>query len=173
MHKILTAAVLFAILIFPACPIAEAEELPSTTLIEKARDWNGAEITYIGEVIGDIMLRGEYAWINVSDGANTIGVWLPAQDTLQISHIGRYNMHGDTAQVTGIFYCACADHGGDLDIHATALDIISTGYPVTHPPAPEKILAATVLLLASLALGIWMFLSRHKKNREGTIYSGF
>ncbi|MCM8823992.1 MAG: DNA-binding protein, partial [Candidatus Omnitrophica bacterium] len=52
------------------------EKIDSTKLIGNAKEYDGKIIIYEGEVIGDIMLRGKYAWINVNDGKGTIGVWV-------------------------------------------------------------------------------------------------
>ena len=48
----------------------------STELIEKAKELDGKEIVYEGEVIGEVMTRGEYSWVNLNDGLNAVGVWM-------------------------------------------------------------------------------------------------
>jgi hypothetical protein len=169
MYKILTAAVLSAFLFFPAPSVTVAEALTSAAMIEKARDWDGAETAYTGEVIGDILPRGSYAWINVSDGANAIGIWVPDEFARQITHIGRYGMRGDTVRVTGVFHRACPDHGGDLDIHAANLEVISAGHTVPHAVAPVKIIIAAVMTASNIVLAAFLFKRRYKRKQEECI----
>jgi len=78
-------------------------------------------VVYEGEVIGDVMGRGEYAWINVHDGQNAIGVWIDKALTKDILYTGSYQGRGDWLEISGTFQRACNLHGGDLDIHAQAI----------------------------------------------------
>jgi len=73
----------------------------SDELINKAKEYDKKEVVYTGEMVGDIMQRGQYAWINISDGNNAIGVWLPYDQTKQIKYKGSYDFIGDTIKVTG------------------------------------------------------------------------
>ena len=69
---------------------AENQPVTSTTLIESASKLDGDTVSYSGEVIGDVLYRGDYAWINVSDGANAIGIYIPASEAKKIEYVGRY-----------------------------------------------------------------------------------
>lgn len=81
-------------------------------------------IEYEGEIIGDIMKRGSYTWINVHDDANAVGVWVPAMEMGNVKYSGQYKYTGDIIRVTGTFHRACIEHGGDMDIHAEKLEIV-------------------------------------------------
>jgi hypothetical protein len=104
-----------------------AQAISSTELINNAKLYDGKTVIYEGEVIGDIMVRGEFAWINANDGQNAIGIWLHKDLTKDIFYTGSYKSKGDWVQVTGVFQRACPQHGGDLDIHAQAIRKISEG----------------------------------------------
>ena len=104
-----------------------AQPISSTELINNAKQYDGKTIVYEGEVIGDIMLRADYAWINVNDGQSAIGVWLDKSLTKEILYTGSYKSKGDWLEITGIFHRACLEHGGDLDIHAQAIRKIRPG----------------------------------------------
>ena len=62
-------------LLLPFGALAEAREVTSTDLIENALALDGQTVTYTGEVVGDIMKRGDHTWLNLSDGSNAMGVW--------------------------------------------------------------------------------------------------
>ena len=104
-----------------------AQPVSSTELINSAKQYDGKTVVYTGEVIGDIMVRGVYAWINLNDGKNAIGVWINKDLIKDIHHAGSYKFKGDVVEVSGIFHRACLQHGGDLDIHAQSLTKIILG----------------------------------------------
>ena len=127
MKKIILTPILllaFSLLVSNFC---FAQPVSSTELINNAKNYDGKTVAYSGEVIGDIMKRGEYAWVNVSDGQAALGIWLPKDLTRDILYSGSFKFSGDWIEVAGIFQRACPQHGGDLDIHAQALRRISSG----------------------------------------------
>ncbi|NPV29638.1 MAG: DNA-binding protein [Firmicutes bacterium] len=136
--------------IFPrqvsAAPVSSAD------LLNYGSRYQGKLIEFEGEVIGDLMKRGEYAWIPVSDGLNTIGVWAPALYVEQIKYVGSYRYRGDRVRVIGIFHQACRQHGGDLDIHAKSLEIIKQGCRISHPLDRARVLGAGILGLFAVIL---------------------
>ncbi len=134
------AAMVVTALALPSVALAfESPNDPSSAeLVEQPKKYDGTEITFEGEAIGERMVRGADAWIhlnddaymykNVEEGAPLGGynsgmpVWLPADLAEKISTFGTYKHEGDIVKVTGVFNAACAQHGGDMDIHATALE---------------------------------------------------
>jgi hypothetical protein len=104
-----------------------AQPVSSTELINNAKLYDGKTVVYEGEVIGDVMVRQDYAWVNLNDGLNAIGIWVPKSLIKDILYEGSYKSKGDWIEVTGVFNRACALHGGDLDIHAQALRKTSSG----------------------------------------------
>ena len=107
--------------------VSYTQSVSSTELINNAKLYDGKIVTYEGEVIGDIMVRGEYAWVNVNDGQNAIGIWLDNNLTKDISYTGSYKSRGDLVEISGVFQRACLEHGGDLDIHAQAFRKVRQG----------------------------------------------
>ena len=103
------------------------QPVSSTELINQARLYDGKTVVYEGEVIGDIMVRGDYAWVNLHDGTNAIGIWVPKGLIKDITYEGSYKSRGDWIEITGIFHRACPQHGGDLDIHCQGIRKISSG----------------------------------------------
>ena len=133
----------------------------SNDLIDKAKEYDKKEVVYTGEMVGDIMQRGQYAWINVSDGSNAVGIWLPYEETKQIKYKGTYDFIGDTIKITGIFNRACAEHGGDLDIHAKKIEIVKEGHRIIRCINYQKFYIAIVLLLVALFLIIMILRKKY------------
>ncbi len=131
-----------------------AEPVSSSDLINNAKEFDAKTIVYEGEAIGDIMIRGGYAWANLNDGKNAIGIWLDKAKASEIVYIGSYKSKGDWLEVTGVFHRACLEHGGDLDIHAQSLRKIKSGYAITQILNWEKIHLAVFLLFILLTLWI-------------------
>jgi len=131
-----------------------AQSISSAELIDNAKQFDGKTVVYIGEVIGDIMIRGEYAWVNVNDGKNAIGVWINKDLIKDIHYMGSYKFKGDVVEVSGTFNRACLQHGGDLDIHAQSLTKRIAGRPAQEMPNFKK-RNIVILLLGALGL-IWI-----------------
>ena len=134
--------------------MAYAEPVSSTELINNAKEFDTKAIVYEGEAIGDIMIRGEHAWVNLNDGQNAIGVWLDKSRAVEILYSGSYKFKGDWLEITGVFHRACLEHGGDLDIHALALRKIKPGYAVTQIINWKKI--NLVVFLFFILLTLWI-----------------
>ncbi|MHB1276530.1 MAG: DNA-binding protein [Candidatus Humimicrobiaceae bacterium] len=136
---------------------SNALELGSNELIDHAKDYDKKEIVYSGEVIGDIMKRGQNCWINISDGDNAIGIWAEESLAKNIKYKGSYKYTGDEVKVTGIFNKACPEHGGDLDIHAKKIEIIRNGYINKRPVNVYFILIAGILLVIAIVMNLIIF----------------
>jgi len=153
---------------FPTHETPEKTEVNSASLVENANLWNGRVITFTGEVIGEAMVRGKMAWIhlnddaymwkNIEEGAQLGGynsghaVWIPADLAIKIRFFGDFKHEGDVVKIVGTFNAACPEHGGDMDIHASTLDIVRVGHPVHHVVNSARAIAAGVLLALALSL---------------------
>jgi hypothetical protein len=115
-----------------------AQAISSTELIQNAKEYDGREVIFEGEVIGEVMKRKDGIWVNVNDGENSIGVWMPTELANIIEHQGSYKVRGDILQVKGKFNQACPMHGGDLDIHAMAVQKIRSGWQMQERIIPAK-----------------------------------
>lgn len=144
--KILSALLIFSLFIFNVKFICYAQSISSTELINNAKSYNGKIVVFAGEVIGDVMQRGEFAWINIKDGKDVIGVWVDKDLTKDILYTGSYKTKGDLVEVVGIFSRACLEHGGDLDIHAHTLRKINSGRVIIERLSSDKRNLSLILL---------------------------
>lgn len=149
-------------------PQKSPNETPSGALVEAPKEWDGKTLSFTGEAIGEGMIRGDHAWIhlnddayylkNVEEGAELGGynsgmpIWLPTGEAEKITSFGDYKHEGDVVSVEGVFNAACGEHGGDMDIHATRLEIVAKGRHAADPVKPAKLLFAVGLALLAGAL---------------------
>ena len=153
----------------------------SAQLIEGAAAWDGRVVTFSGEAVGEPMVRGAHAWLHLNDDAYQTrsttevdrrlrgynsgqAIWAPAALALRVRTFGGYRHEGDSVRVLGTFNAACREHGGDMDIHATSLEIIREGHVVTHPLSTRRL----GLGLALLALAGTLALVRRRTGRRLT-----
>jgi hypothetical protein len=155
--KILVSALVLAAVFCLAMPAGAAQCVRSVDLIEHAAAWDGKAIVYEGEAIGEVLRRPDGAWINVSDGDNALGCWITSAMADEITSCGTYDQHGDTLRIEGIFHRACADHGGDLDLHAVTLTKTADGYPVAHPIQSRTAWGSAlgIATAASAGIALW------------------
>ena len=129
--------------------------VPSKELIGDPRAYDGREIAFEGEAIGDPMRRGDFAWVNVLDSYAAIGVFLPASQQRTIENFGSYRRGGDIIRVLGVFHRACPEHGGDMDIHGSSVEAISRGRETPHPVSRIELVLIPVFFI--LAAVLWRF----------------
>lgn len=153
---------------FPGKDTPQRVEANSASLVENANAWNGRIITFTGEAIGEAMVRGKMAWIhlnddaymwkNIEEGARLGGynsghaVWISADLVREIRFFGNFKHEGDVVKIVGTFNAACPQHGGDMDIHASTLEIVRAGHPVHHVINTPRAMVAGVLLVLALIL---------------------
>jgi hypothetical protein len=133
------------------CTLPAAAQVTSGELIEGAREYDGKEIVITGELIGDPMVRGDHVWVNMYDGATAMGIWLPRVLMPSVQWYGSYKARGDAVRVQGVFHRSCSEHGGDMDIHASAMSVVAAGAPSGHSVRVALVLVAGALLLTSAA----------------------
>jgi hypothetical protein len=125
---------------------------PSTSLelINDAKEYDNKTVSYKGEVIGDIMIRGDHAWLHVYDGIIAIGIWAPKTMIGDIHYAGDYHKKGDIVEVSGVFHRSCLEHGGDLDIHASEIKKITSGSLINQPISGKKVYIGILSLMLVL-----------------------
>jgi hypothetical protein len=136
----------------------------SAGLIAKARELDGREVEFVGEAIGEPMRRRDHVWLNLLDSVGALGIWANREDLPAIRYFGSAAARGDTLRVRGTFHRSCPEHGGDLDIHATVLEVVMPGElkcETLH--AGRMALAAGLLLSAAVAFFLWR---ARQKGRE-------
>lgn len=155
----------------PAVAAAGAPLVDSVTLIEHPDRYDGKQVVFRGEAIGDVMERSDGAWININDDAYSrqgrkrrLAGYNSGQSVLvsdkkaarAVKRLGDYNNRGDIVEVTGIFQKADPDHGGDMMIAADSLRIVKPGFAIPHPISTRKIsLAITWLAISGVMLALW------------------
>jgi hypothetical protein len=134
--------------------VLAADVIELNQLVENAEAIDGKTFTVIGEAIGESMERGDHAWVNINDGSNAMGIWIPLDDAKSIKVFGDYKHIGDQLQVTGVFNRACVEHGGDVDIHSTSIEVVTAGYATTETVPFQKIIIGIVLVFLALIFGL-------------------
>ncbi|PKQ29567.1 MAG: hypothetical protein CVT60_04650 [Actinobacteria bacterium HGW-Actinobacteria-10] len=141
----------------------------STELVEHPDTNDGDVIDFTGEAIGEVMVRGENAWLHLNDDAYRITdseensglkgynsgmpVFLNAKLAGKVEVYGDHAHQGDVVTVRGTFNATCVEHGGDTDIHATSIERVTPGRRVAETPASWKITLAAGL--SALVLALW------------------
>lgn len=145
--------VVFLLLYFIAST-ANAGPITIADLIENSKVYDQKQVQLEGEVIGDIMVRGEIAWVNIADDSGALGLVVPVHLIKQLTP-GRYSQRGSIVAVVGTFSRSCPKHGGDMDIHVTELRVIKE--PVFDAIAIvwNRYRIVATLLFIWLSLIIW------------------
>jgi len=143
-----------------------AQTISSSELIKEAKQYDGKNVVYRGEVVGDIMIRGEFAWLNIIDGSNAIGIWINKGQVKDIFYTGSYQTKGDSVEIVGKFNRSCVEHGGDLDIHAQSINKIGSGSKVYHAIN----IRAITLALALCCIILLAFLLRMLQLRSSAFH---
>ncbi len=167
MKKIAIVVLLLVFLSMPGLVRAETGK----ELTEDPKGFDGRQVDYRGEVIG-VMIRGDYAWVNISDGGYAIGVWCTADDARSVSFVGDYSNFGDTVEIVGVYHMACLEHGGDMDIHAESFVISKTGNAIDRAPDLLLVLVSIVLFIVAIlvSLNFWRAKKESKKLRPWPTY---
>jgi hypothetical protein len=164
MYKYYKTLILMIVFTFLIPQNVSAKEITINELIEGSKELDGHEVSIQGEVIGECMVRGDYAWININDGSNAIGVWIKKSEAMKIKNYGNYDSIGDTVRIKGIFDRDCVEHGGEADIHNQTMIIVKNGYIVKEEFSEKKVIATIVLVCSASLLGIlYMRLGRKTK----------
>lgn len=160
--KIVSMTFLFIIFGFSYGTMAE-EITNYNDLIENGKALDGKELTLKGEAIGEPMKRGDYSWVNISDGSTAMGIWLKNSDAQRINLYGNNKAKGDTVSIIGIFNRSCAEHGGDMEVHALSISIVEKGNINEISISHKKINLAIILSIITAILSL-AYLKKHYKN---------
>lgn len=134
------------------------EEYSINDLIENGKELDKSNITISGEAIGEALERGDYTWININDGTNAIGIYMRTADAKQVNSYGGFKQTGDTLDIKGIFNRACKEHGGDMDIHASSVNVIKKGKSTPTNISFNKIVILSISTLTLIILASLYFL---------------
>ena len=142
---------------------SQPQRVSLADLVNDAAKWNNKSVELTGEAIGDIMRRGNYAWLNVSQGGVALGLWGNKELFGPITHLGDYSQTGDSLRIIGEFHLACPEHGGDMDVHITALQVVEPGIKTEHPVQPLHVWFSVAGMAAAAILALILRL----RNRKG------
>lgn len=158
MFKTLIGFILIIFIVFLYPGVSEAlGTMNLNELVEQGKSYDGKNITVQGEALGEAMERGEHAWVNISDPTNVMGIWMNIEDAKKIKFFGDYKHKGDIIKVSGVFHRACSEHGGDMDIHGTAVEIVEQGHLVKEEIETRKIVVMSVLTLITLCIAVFYY----------------
>lgn len=142
--------------------------------------FDGAQVTFIGEAIGELLPRDDGAWLQVNDDAYALevgplvghrervgfnrglSVWLPDGLHEQVDTFGRSAQRGDVLEVRGTIHRADPDDGGGLTLRADDLEVRAEGVAVEPPLHRAQAVVAAVLAVLAIAAMVWARLSRRR-----------
>lgn len=125
---------------------------------------DGTTVTLEGEVVSETLRGGDgHVWVNVLSEGVAIGVWAPTNLTEDLTVFGNWGYDGDQISVTGVFSQGCDVHGGDLDVHATSIELVAPGGPRENPVAPWKLAVA----LGGIGLALVLYRRSQRAQEEG------
>lgn len=157
-------------------------EYSSGEFVGAPSNFDGDAVTFRGEAVGDPMVRGDGAWIHLNDdpysersvpeGSELAGynsglpIWVADSELIDgVEWYGSYRAAGDIVVARGVFNAACIEHGGDIDIHASSLEVVSRGHAFTVETPGWKV--ALVAALAAVAFGMWRALQWRSARERG------
>jgi hypothetical protein len=130
------------------CFSVQAGELKD--FLTQSAKYDGQKVTFIAEVIGEILSADQGYWINVSADGYSLGVFSADRalfETLTI--FGAYKITGDTVSLNGTFFSRCPQHGISC-IHGESLKVLSPG--IAHNETVSETKKRTVYILGMICL---------------------
>lgn len=158
----------------------ERGRVSSEQLVACPRAYDGMEVTYAGEAVGEVLERDGGAFVQVNDDAyalevgpvighrelsgfnSGIAVWLPDGLHERIETVGRPAQRGDVLLLTGTVFRADPDDGGGLTLRATELEVLAPGVAIEPPFHLLQAVVAGILALLAAASLVW---ARQRRTR--------
>ncbi len=152
---------------------AHGAPITSGEVIACPAAFDGRQVRYTGEVIGDLLRRDGGAWALVNDddyalrvgplpghgdhrGTNAgLSVWLPDDLVDDLTGLGRPNQRGDVVRIEGRIVRTDPTDGGGLTLRAEGIELLRPAQAVTERlHRPQAVLAVVSLLGAIAAAGL-------------------
>ncbi len=142
--------------------------------------YDGLEVTYIGEVVGELLPRDGGAWAQVNDdsyaletgpmvghrertGFNTgMTVWLDHELADRIEAAGRPALRGDVVLLRGTLLRADPEDAGGITLRATELETLAG--PLAIEPPLHRVQVVVALVLSLLAVGATAWARRSNRH---------
>lgn len=144
---------------------AQAQLISIQELINQSKALDQQTVIIEAEVILEVLERGDMAWLNVNDGSNAIGVYLPIEMTEELDSFGDHQNQGDRVRIEAVFFRNCPEHGGEMDLHAKSLSIIEEGFAMERPISTWKFSFAIVGFTLSM-FSLWVYRIYRKRIRK-------
>lgn len=138
-------------------------------LVSTNRALNNSDVSFSGEAVGDILNAGEGSkWVNLRGSSNSvISVYLSDEQAGVVRYVGDYHTTGSTLRVTGTYHIACPEHQGELDVHATSIEVVDGGGPVIHTVNAGRLGLAFVLCgIAAIVLAAYIWVRWYLRKRD-------
>lgn len=144
----------------------------STAVYECPDLFDGHQVTYLGEVVGDILERDGGAWLLVNDddyavevgpaatsgqmrGQNSgLAVWLPDPLVDELSRPGGPGWRGDVIEISGTVHRVDPNDGGGLTLRADDMNVVAEATPAETPINPTQAGLAIALVAVVLVLAV-------------------
>lgn len=145
----------------------------STQVFRCPSAYDGLEVTYVGEVVGELLPRRGGAWAQVNDdayalttgplvghreraGFNTgMSVWLPEDLAGRIEQPGRPALRGDVVLLQGTVHRTDPADGGGITLRASAMETLAPPLVIEPPLHRLQVVVAVVLSLIALGTSVW------------------
>ncbi|MFP4311005.1 MAG: hypothetical protein ACLFS9_03370 [Nitriliruptoraceae bacterium] len=152
----------------------------STQVYRCPSGFDGLEVSYVGEVVGEVLRRDGGAWVQLNDdayaletgplvghreraGFNTgLPVWLEGDLADRIEQPGRAALRGDVVLVRGTVYRADPHDAGGTTLRATELETLAGPLPLTPPLHTLQLGVALGLSLLALLATLWALRRRRQ-----------
>jgi hypothetical protein len=140
--------------------------------------YDGLDVTFVGELIGDIITRRGGAWVQVNDddyalevgpllghreqrGFNTgLSVFLPEELLADVGGVGRAEVRGDIVVLRGRLLRTDPEDGGGTTLRAHELEILA---PSQRFAAPFHGLQAAVAAVLAVLAGVSALYARRAR----------
>ncbi len=158
--------------------LAGGGRISSTQVFLCPSAYDGLEVSYVGEVVGELLPRRGGAWAQINDdpyaletgplvghreraGFNTgLSVWLPEELADRIEQPGRPALRGDVVLLTGTLLRADPDDGGGITLRATRMEHLAGPLEIEPPLHTLQLWVAVVLTLLAIGASGWAYRRR-------------
>ena len=145
----------------------------STAGVECPFRFDNHEVTYVGEVVGDVLQRDGGAWVQLNDdpyalevgplpaggdfaGYNSgVSVWLDGDLADIVDQPGGPEWRGDVLLVEGVVHRTDEADGGSLTIRADTAEVLAPAERLSRPVHTAQVAVAAVLAILALGAVAW------------------
>lgn len=149
--------------------VTDQRRVTAAAVVSCPTRFDGEIVTYVGELVGDLLHRDGGAWVLVNDddfalavgplpthrdhrGTNSgLSVWLPDEHLDQVTGLGRPGRRGDVVQIEGQVTRTDPDDGGGLTLRANDMQVLQPSERFDDPTdVPQAVLAVTTLGISAI-----------------------